>query len=140
MIREFYRNPKTTTYPVAVSGKPTTHQIFTPHEYRQAALKKIAPSEYRRRSKEVEEAYKSCSLKVGDVGYPHKYSEYQKMGLVRVVAICQNYDAYGEIEWHEPPYIMMVCSVNKPEEVTNCTAGWVVSEEPKPKEKVNATC
>jgi len=138
MISEYYANPKAAkTFPSPSAFNP----FFTPQEYRQAAKFKIAPAEYKRRCAIVEKAVKDTWHCVGDTGYPHSMAEFKKLGKVLIVGVCQHYDNYGDVDWNEPPYILQVKSLEHPNEYTNCTAGWVVKEEPQPKEKdTNDAC
>lgn len=135
MIETYYPNPnsKKQVYTAPV----VTHPVFTPEEYRKAVARKIAPSTYRDRCAAVETALKNTWHTVGDVGYPYSYEEFQKMGKIQVVGVCRHYDNYGDVEWNDPPFLLQVRSMDRPEEITNCTPGFIVKQEPQPKESKN---
>lgn len=137
MIKDYYPNPLAKKHTVR-SHTHTPSTIYSPHEYRQAAKFKIPPSDYRARAQIVKEAFDTCKFKAGDVGYPYSVKEYEKMGQVRVLAVCDSYDNYGSIEWNDPPFILAVASLDSPNGVTNCSANWVVSEAPS--KKVSNVC
>jgi len=129
MITEYYSNPSVKKHTPTVSHM---HPVYTPDEYRKAAARKISPSVYRERCKAVEEAMKDCWHTVGDTGYPYSYAEFKKMGKIQIVGVCRHYDNYGDLDWNNPPFLLQVRSLERPEEITNCTPGFIVKTEPLP--------
>lgn len=139
MIEEYYPNP--TSKKQVYNPLADIHPIYTPEEYRKAAARKIPPSVYKERCQVVEDALKDCWHTVGDTGYPYSYAEYKKMGKIQIVGVCRHYDNYGDVDWNNPPFLLQVRSLDRPEEITNCTPGFIVKQEPHPldrKTNVNA--
>lgn len=114
----------------------------TASEYIKATKLGIKVSEYQKRVKCVEAAYKACTWKAGDEGYPLEYAEFEKYGKMVVLYVVDHYDKYGDVQWADHPFILAVSPVDDPNTVVNCTINWLVEEEPTPEPvgKVKGTC
>lgn len=129
MITEYFKNPK----PVQryVTYHNTNQTYYTPQETAMALKMGISPHTYRKRCKLVTEEWLKCKVKVGDKVFPYSATLCDQHGEMIVQAICKSYDDYGDVGWNDPPFILQVASVDKPNESISCTAGFVQHDDPR---------
>lgn len=125
--------------------KPRVVVTPTVHAYQSDAAKKaeklnITVAEYWRRKRLVTEAVQQIKVKLFEECYPSIYSEYQRYGKIKVTGIVTDYDAYGDVQWNENPYILCVCPIGEPNTVIPCTANYASSEEPIDPETLIGVC
>ena len=116
------------------SNWPVVHQQGSFYKAKKLG---ITLDEYEDRVKIVAAAAKASRWHVGQLGYPHDKESYDEHGPCRVVAIVTHYDQYGTVEWNDPPYILAVRPEKQPNNVVNCTHGWIVE---KPKYELEKVC
>ena len=90
----------------------------------------ITVSEYLRRRGIVQREANACKFQHGDTVYPVMAKDFKKYGKCLVVGVVRDIDDYGEVEWHEPPFILSVRPMGTAN-VINCTANWVQRTEPE---------
>jgi hypothetical protein len=94
-----------------------------------AAKLGITVPEYWRRKHVVSTEAGKCQFHLGQTVYPSRPKDYIRYGEVKVMAICRDYDFYGDVEWNEPPFILQL--VDTRQSVVNCTIGWASTVPPK---------
>jgi len=123
MIEKFYPSKKVT--PIFenkyVGGHAT--EAYKAHKLG------LTIDEYRKRVVAVSMAFRDCTWVVGDVAFPYSMESMEEHGQCRIIGVCPHYDQYGTVEWHEPPFILMVRPVvgNK---TFSCTANFLTKENP----------
>lgn len=104
-------------------------ELYFPNPEKTVEVAQLA-QEYTARCKAVKDAFASCPHKVGDVGWPFNKKETQKYGQLRVIAVCSDYKHYGNVQWNDPPYILVVQPLKDTKITFNCTANYMVKDEP----------
>ena len=136
MLHKFYPSAarkqadeaKRNVAPVVIGAAGDNERIFT-----KASKLGLTVSEYMRRCTVVQMESNRCKWQAGDKVYPHSAAEFKKHGVCFVVHVVRNYDDYGTVEWHEPPFIVSVAPAKGGNSTINCTANWVQASPPTDK-------
>ena len=121
MITERYpskRKPTVSSITSTYGGTPLTVE-------QRAAARGITVEEFRERVIIVAKTAGSCLLYKNQKVVPIDPKIRAEHGICTVVNVCRSYDMYGEVEWHNPPFIVMIQSGLKHGQVINCTPGYV---------------
>lgn len=142
MLSEWYPNPKVVKQ---VFGRvPTVHTPNStwknshPSPLEKANKLGLEVAEYWDRCNKVKKAFADYQLKglhTGDKVYPHTWDLWVEHGQCEIIGVCWDYDLYGDVEWHDPPFIMQIR--NSSGKIINCTVGYVQRNCP---EKGNISC
>jgi len=89
---------------------------------------------YQQRMKAVAVASAACLFYIGQKVMPVKKEDREEHGVMTVSCVCRSYDQYGDVEWHDPPFILQLESGLQRGKFVNCTANWA---ERLPKEVTN---
>jgi hypothetical protein len=127
MITNWYPNPKTIA---KVFTKPAVQQQnqpwSAPSDFSKAQKLGLSVLEYRKRCdavKEQFEIYKRNGFYTHMPVVPVKEEALKEHGQCTVAGVCWDYDLYGDVEWHEPPFILSIR--NEQGGVINCTVNYV---------------
>ena len=136
MIHEYYPSEKRkeALKPPVVVNHPARHSTHTEltSNYRnygvatvKAAKLGLSLTEYLRRKDLVQAESNACSYQTGDTVYPTLAKELKKYGKCLVRSICRDFDLYGTVEWHEPPFIVQFSPLNDMDVTINCTVNFL---------------
>lgn len=70
-----------------------------------------------------------CPYKKGDTVVPTRPVDKERHGDLVVVDVVRSYALYGQVEWNDPPFIVMLQKVGDTKEIVNCTVGWAQKKE-----------
>jgi hypothetical protein len=125
MISIFYPSKRVVVVTPPYINSPKKWSAGSSTEEQRAAAKGLSTIEYRERVVAVSKAQGSCFWYNNQILWPSQVKDAEEHGEVIIRGVCRHYDEYGEIEWHDPPFILAVSPVKNPEVVINCTANWV---------------
>lgn len=129
MISNYYPSNRTSPFTVYQPSQVTSN--YSPTEMARAKARNLDVIEYRRRVALVANEIRDVFLAVGDTVYPVQSGPAKKYGKCVIHGIVKHYDDYGDVEWNEPPFLLNVVSLDKPNETINCSVGYVTKREPE---------
>jgi hypothetical protein len=133
MITQFFKS-KRKVINLPYIPTPTNTSKWVGHtnltEEQRAAKRGLSTDVYRHRVAQVARAQIGVKLFLGETAWPVKMADAIEHGKVLIKGIVRHYDDYGDVEWHEPPFILSVSPLKDQTKIINCTSGWVSKEEP----------
>ena len=135
MINTFFpskKKPVVLSLPVVHQQQQQSKWVGSYHltEEQRATKRGLSVEEYRHRVAVVSKAQAGFHHFCTDIMWPVKIADAIEHGKVMIRGIVRHYDDYGDVEWHEPPFILSVSPLKEQSKIINCTANWVTKTEP----------
>lgn len=128
MIVEWYPNPKTVEK--LLPHKQQQQQYPSPSDLAKAQQRGLTVHEYNKRRVAVTnefQKYQAAGLHTHMPVVPIQEDKAKEYGTCTVSGVCWDYDLYGDVEWHDPPFILQIRTSTG--QFINCTVGYVKPAE-----------